>query len=316
MRRAIAMPSGFPCPPACRSRSLRSCRSARQPAPPLCAHTRAFPASDPAARFGLSTAVVDAALTRLVGSGRIVEGAFRPGGRAREWCDVEVLRVIRRRSLAKLRQEVEPVEAAVLGRFLTSWHGIGSMRTGLDGLLDAIEQLQGAPLVASLLEFDILPSRVAHYTPAHLDTLMAAGEVVWVGIEPLGDRDGRIALYLTDHLAPLLPPVQPKTWRSRSRDAEACSNNCRRDRARVISLRRCTRRSAVASRKRPLMRCGPSCGRERSPTTRCMRCAPICVRRSGHGALAGSRPFARGASSLLPRKDAGPRSREEATLPR
>ncbi len=166
-----------------------------------------FPASDPASRYGLSTAVVDAALTRLVGSGRIVEGAFRPGGRAREWCDIEVLRVIRRRSLAKLRQEVEPVEAAVLGRFLTSWHGINSTRNGLDGLLDAIEQLQGAPLVASLLEFDILPSRVADYTPAHLDTLMAAGEVVWVGVEPLGDRDGRIALYLTDHLAQLLPPV-------------------------------------------------------------------------------------------------------------
>ncbi len=166
-----------------------------------------FPTSDPAARFGTSTAIVDAQLTRLVGSGRIVEGAFRPGGRAREWCDVEVLRVIRRRSLARLRQEVEPVEASVLGRFLTTWHGIGRPRAGLDGLLDTIEQLQGVPLVASLLEVDILPSRVGEYMPSQIDTLMAAGEVVWVGVEPLGDRDGRIALYLTDHLERLLPPV-------------------------------------------------------------------------------------------------------------
>jgi ATP-dependent helicase Lhr and Lhr-like helicase len=165
-----------------------------------------FPASDPAARFNLATGVVDHALTRLVGTGRIVEGAFRPGGRGREWCDVEVLRVIRRRSLARLRQEVEPVEATVLGRFLTTWHGIGRPRAGLDGLLDTIEQLQGVPLVASLLEFDILPARVVDYSPAQLDTLMAAGEVVWVGVEALGERDGRIALYLTDHVARLLPP--------------------------------------------------------------------------------------------------------------
>jgi ATP-dependent Lhr-like helicase len=169
-----------------------------------------FPASDPATRLGVGSAVVDATLTRLVTTGRIVEGAFRPGGRAREWCDIEVLRTIRRRSLARLRQEVEPVEAPVLGRFLTTWHGIGRPRTGLDGLLDTIEQLQGVPLVASLLEFDILPSRVADYMPAQLDTLMAAGEVVWVGVEPLGDRDGRIALYLTDHVAQLLPPAAEK----------------------------------------------------------------------------------------------------------
>ena len=166
-----------------------------------------FPASDPAARFGLASGVVELALTRLVAVGRIVEGAFRPGGRVREWCDVDVLRVIRRRSLARLRQEVEPVDAPALGRFLATWHGITRPRVGLDGLLDTIEQLQGVPLVASLLEIDILPSRINDYTPAHLDTLMAAGEVVWVGVEPLGERDGRIALYLTDHLARLLPPA-------------------------------------------------------------------------------------------------------------
>lgn len=165
-----------------------------------------FPASDPAVRLGLAPAAVEHTLTRLVTTGRLVEGAFRPGGRGREWCDVEVLRIIRRRSLARLRQEVEPVDGQVLGRFLGTWHGIVRPRRGLDGLLDTIEQLQGVPLVASLLETEILPARLADYAPSHLDTLMAAGEVVWIGVEPLGERDGRIVLYLTDHLSRLLPP--------------------------------------------------------------------------------------------------------------
>ena len=165
-----------------------------------------FAASDISIRFGLPLAPVEATLTRLAASGRIVEGAFRPGGRGREWCDADVLRTIRRRSLARLRQEVEPVEAPVLGRFLTQWHGIGRNRGGLDTLLDTIEQLQGVPLVASLLEHEILPARIVDYTPAQLDTLLGAGEVSWIGVEPLGDRDGRIALYLTDHLPRLLPP--------------------------------------------------------------------------------------------------------------
>ncbi|HUE87856.1 MAG TPA: DEAD/DEAH box helicase [Vicinamibacterales bacterium] len=165
-----------------------------------------FAASDIAVRFGLPLAPVEAVLSRLTAGGRLVEGAFRPGGRGREWCDADVLRTIRRRSLARLRQEVEPVEAPVLGRFLATWHGIGRARGGLDTLLDTIEQLQGVPLVASLLEHEILPARVADYSPAQLDTLLGAGEVSWVGVEPLGDRDGRIALYLTDHLPRLVAP--------------------------------------------------------------------------------------------------------------
>jgi ATP-dependent Lhr-like helicase len=166
-----------------------------------------FGSSDVAIRFGLPLAPIENTLAALTGTGRLVEGAFRPGGRGREWCDAEVLRSIRRRSLARLRQEVEPVEAPVLGRFLTQWHGIGRHRGGLDTLLDTIEQLQGIPLVASLLETELLPARVAGYSPAQLDTLLGAGEVSWLGVEPLGDRDGRIALYLTDHMPRLLPPA-------------------------------------------------------------------------------------------------------------
>jgi ATP-dependent Lhr-like helicase len=165
-----------------------------------------FTSKDAAARLGIGVAVVDAALARLLANGRVVDGEFRPGGRGREWCDADVLRTVRQRSLARLRQEVEPVEASALGRFLVGWHALGRPRRGLDGLLDVIEQLQGVPIAASVLDTEILAARIHDYSPAMLDTLLGAGEVAWIGIEPLGDRDGRIALYLTDHLSALLPP--------------------------------------------------------------------------------------------------------------
>ena len=165
-----------------------------------------FPAVDFAKRFALGASSAEAVLTRLALEGRLVEGEFRPAGAHREWTDAGVLRMLRRRSLAKLRHEVEPVDQAVLGRFATTWQGIVRRRHGADALLDAIEQLQGAPLAASILESEILPARVDNYDPADLDAVTAAGEVVWVGVEPLGERDGRVALYLADHLTQLLPP--------------------------------------------------------------------------------------------------------------
>ena len=167
-----------------------------------------FTAGDFALRYGLGVAAAESVLTRLATEGRLVEGEFRPGGTRREWTDAGVLRMVRRRSLAKLRHEVEPVDPAVLGRFATTWQGIVKRRHGADALLDAIEQLQGAPLPASILETEILPARLDVYDSADLDAVTAAGEVVWVGVEPLGERDGRIALYLADHLARLLPPKE------------------------------------------------------------------------------------------------------------
>ena len=178
-----------------------------------------------AERFALDPAVVENALRQLLAEGRVLEGGFLPGGLHREWCDAEMLRLIRRKSLAKLRREVEPVEQHTLARFLTHWQGLlmprrsghaGSGHANLDGLLDSIESLQGAPLPASLLETSILPARIAEYAPAGLDTLIAAGEVTWAGVEPIGERDGRIALFLADKL-PLLaqqrPLVEPLTER-------------------------------------------------------------------------------------------------------
>ena len=165
-----------------------------------------FTTREIAARFELPLETAEAVLQKLVGAGRIMEGAFRPGGQEREWCDVEVLRTIRRRSLAKLRKEVEPVEQQTLARLFTHWQGVLTPRRGLDALLDVIETLQGAPLPASLLETEILPARIANYKPADLDTLIAAGEVTWAGLDPIGERDGRVALYLADKL-PLLWPI-------------------------------------------------------------------------------------------------------------
>ena len=160
-----------------------------------------------AARFGLGIAPVRATLEAL--GDKLVEGEFLPGGRGREWCDAEVLRALKRQSLAKLKKQVEPVEHGVLARFLPEWQGLHKRRSGLDALLGVIEQLQGAPIPASVLESEVLPARIEDYEPAYLDELCAAGEVVWRGIDPLGVADGRIALYLTDHYARLAPPVVP-----------------------------------------------------------------------------------------------------------
>ncbi|MGH8894856.1 MAG: Lhr family ATP-dependent helicase, partial [Actinomycetes bacterium] len=133
-----------------------------------------FTAHAVADRFGLGRAVVGQALARLSASGRVVEGEFLPGGAGTEWCDSEVLRTLRRRSLAALRKEVEPVPAEALAAFLPPWQQVGGRLRGVEGVLRAIEQLQGAQVPASALESLVLPGRVAGYTPALLDELCAA----------------------------------------------------------------------------------------------------------------------------------------------
>ncbi|MCU1483965.1 MAG: putative ATP-dependent helicase, partial [Actinomycetia bacterium] len=158
-----------------------------------------------AKRLGTQPERVRESLGRLEAAGRVLQGEFRPGGSDREFVDDEVLRVLRRRSLAALRKEVEPVDAATLGRFLPAWHAVGDRRHGLDALVDAIGRVQGAAIPASVLESDVLPSRVEGYRQADLDALCAAGEVVWVGAGSIGSTDGRVALYLRDEIALLAP---------------------------------------------------------------------------------------------------------------
>jgi ATP-dependent Lhr-like helicase len=202
-----------------------------------------FTSAEAAARLGLGVAVVSTALKRLAADGRVVEGEFRPHavppagttGTAEagtsgadapaavtatiagtsEWCDAEVLRKLRRRSLAALRAEVEPVDAAAYGRFLPAWQNVrtpGSGRgqsalRGLDGIITAIDQLSGVPVPASAWEPLILASRVADYQPAMLDELMAAGEVLWSGAGALPGNDGWVSLHLADSAGLTLNPA-------------------------------------------------------------------------------------------------------------
>ncbi|MEU3912816.1 MULTISPECIES: ATP-dependent helicase [unclassified Streptomyces] len=162
-----------------------------------------------AARFGLGAAVTEGALHRLAAAGRVVQGEFHPAGIGQEWCDAAVLRRLRRRSLAALRQELEPVPPASLATFLPQWQHLGGGLRGIDGLARAVEQLQGAPVPASALERLILPSRVAGYAPALLDELTTTGEVVWAGAGALPGKDGWISLYLADAAPLLLPEPHP-----------------------------------------------------------------------------------------------------------
>ena len=168
-----------------------------------------FRAEDLAARWGIGVAVIRDTLLRLLEQDRVLEGEFMPSGRGREWVDAEVLKSLKRRSLARLRQQVEPVDPAALARFLADWQGLARPRRGLDALLGAVEQLQGAPLVASALEREVLAARIQPLKTSDLDILFSAGELIWRGVEPLGSRDGRVALYLTDHYRLLAPPSVP-----------------------------------------------------------------------------------------------------------
>ena len=165
-----------------------------------------FTSVEPAQRFGLPVAMVEDLLARRADAGLLLRGEFRPDGSEREWCDPEVLRSLRQRSLAVLRREVEPVDAEALARFLPAWHGVGSKTGGMSRLVEVVSQLQGVPIPASVLERDVLAARVADYSPALLDQLAAAGELVWVGAGPLGRDDGKVMLFLRRHAAELRPP--------------------------------------------------------------------------------------------------------------
>ncbi|MBV8966560.1 MAG: winged helix DNA-binding domain-containing protein, partial [Mycobacteriaceae bacterium] len=163
-----------------------------------------FTTADTAARFGLGLRVAADVLARLTLDGKLVRGEFAPApSDSDQWCDAEVLRLLRRRSLAALRAQVEPVTTAAFGRFLPAWQQVGaSGSSGVDGLHAVIEQLAGIPVPASALEPLILAQRVRDYQPAMLDELLASGEVIWSGAGAISGSDGWVALHMTD-TAPL-----------------------------------------------------------------------------------------------------------------
>ncbi len=166
-----------------------------------------FTTAEAAAPFGLGTAVVADVLRRLSRDGRLTEGEFRPQATGSEWVEPGVLRRLRSRSLAAARKQVEPVDPAALARFLPSWQGVGSSSRGTEGVLAAIDQLAGTSLPASAWETLVLPARVADYSPAMLDELLGAGEVVWTGAGTLPGSDGWVQLHPADLVLPVLRDI-------------------------------------------------------------------------------------------------------------
>jgi ATP-dependent Lhr-like helicase len=171
-------------------------------------HRGPFVTMELVGRYGLDPAMLESVLAELTSSGALLAGEFHPEGSEREWCDPEVLRRLRRRTLAKLRAEVAPVAAVAHTRFLLDWQRIGERGPGsAEARLEAaLEGLEGLPLSFAELERLILPARAPGYDPRHLDALGALGQWVWVGCGALGERDGRVALYRRDRVALLHTP--------------------------------------------------------------------------------------------------------------
>ncbi|MGC4878902.1 Lhr family helicase [Micromonospora sp. DT43] len=178
-----------------------------------------FAAASCAARFGLGVFVVEQALRRLAATGRVVSGEFTPDTAGAQWCDAEVLRMLRRRSLAALRREIEPVPPRALATFLPRWQQVGSSARGVEALAATVEQLQGAAVPASALERLVLPGRVADYSPAQLDELCASGEVLWAGSGAISGGDGWVTLAYADAAPLLLPPPDEALARTPLHDA-------------------------------------------------------------------------------------------------
>ena len=174
--------------------------------------------SRPARRTSASAATSSRSCARSSARSKLVRGELRPGGTEREWCDPDVLRRLRRASLAALRKEVEPVEQATLGRFLPSWHGIDRRAT----LREALVPLQALSLPVVLWESEVLPRRVPGYRPEQLDQLCATGEVVWVG----AGLD-RVALFFREDAA-VLGRARPARRRRRARRTTRSATRWRR----------------------------------------------------------------------------------------
>jgi ATP-dependent Lhr-like helicase len=179
-------------------------------------------------RYGVDPTAV---LKALEAEGELVRGEILPGGTSREWCEADVLRRIRRASLARLREEVEPADAAEYARFVASWQGVDrSSRAGagVDRLREVLVPLQGLALTPTVWERDVLPRRIGAWNPAWLDELTTSGEVVWIGAGALGRSDGRVALYYREDVRlagppPALAKVEPPEGEAHEAIREALS---------------------------------------------------------------------------------------------
>ncbi len=165
-----------------------------------------FTTAEPTQRYAID---LEPVLRELEQSGALIRGELRPGGSEREWCDPDVLRRLRRASLATLRKEVEPAEQRALARLLPAWQGVDnspSAGAGVDRLREVLVPLQGLALSPQVWEQDVLPRRAGAYSPTWIDALCASGELVWLGAGSLGRSSGKVALYFREDLRWLGPP--------------------------------------------------------------------------------------------------------------
>ena len=205
----VALPPGLPATllePAQSPLEQLAMRYARTHAP--------FTTAAMAVRFGLRGEGLEALLESLARRGRLLAGEFDPRRGGREWCEPEVLRRLKRNTLARLREEIQPASGEAFARFLLDWHGIGEPRRGAARLDEVIDQLEGLPLSFAELERSVLPVRVADFEPGMLDQAGSQGRIVWVGAGMVGERDGRVALYRRERLPTAvadLPSISPST---------------------------------------------------------------------------------------------------------
>ena len=222
------------------------------------------------ARYGVDFGDVLGALEH---DGRLVRGELRPGGSEREWCDVEVLRRLRRASLAALREEIEPADQRALATFLPGWHGVDrhpASGAGVDRLREVLVPLQGLALPVESWERDVLPRRVGAYSPTWMDALCASGELVWVGAGAIGRGSGRVALYFREDAAAIGPPslrATPASGDGAARRADARRRASARARSTSSCARAWPRPPASSPTSWPSSTCRPSCCRRRSGTS-------------------------------------------------
>jgi ATP-dependent Lhr-like helicase len=253
-----------------------------------------FVADEAARALGLPVGVVETALTRLEQAGRVTQGAFRPGGQGREWVDETVLKRLKRRSLAVLRAEIEPVEPAALARFEVAWQGVGNTPPrGRSAMADALRKLTGAPIPASTLERDVLAARIGD-AGTHLDELMLSGDLVWVGSGHLGTRDGKVALFPRESLPTLWagpdPSYQPDPVGEAILDALGSQG--------ASFFADIYRETGGGDPETALDALWELVWSAMSPTTRSPRCAPTC---RGERPAAGDAPPCPAASRHTPR---------------
>ena len=229
-----------------------------------------------------------------------------PAAREREWCDSDVLRRVRRASLAHLRREVEPAARDRFARFLPSWQNVDAHRAagaGPDRLREALVPLQGVALTPKVWEGDVLPRRLGAYSPTWLDELCTSGEVVWIGAGARGRNDGRVALYFREDVrlaGP--PPANAKLERAEGEVHDAIRERLAAGPDFWLDLLADLDHSARGAPQRPS---GTSPGRARSPTTPSRRCARRACARSPSPERGGRRFARRRGAAAPPSRAAG-----------